>query len=304
MFDLRQLRYFVAVAETLSFTRAAQALHMSQPPLSQQIQALEAGLDVRLFDRTRRRVVLTEPGRLFLVEARKLLAQAETARRVVTDAAAGFAGQLRLAYAVSVSFHPALPDALLRFRQDASRVRLGLREMYTVEQYDALANGDIDVGFLRGAPRTALQAKAFRLDVVDHERLVIALPADHPLAGKAALRMRQLASEAFLAQPRELASTLYDRLMHLCTKAGFQPEVRQIAQQLSSLLSLVAAGLGIALVPASLCAVRLSGVSFVPVDDADAWLLLAVASRAGDPSPALDAFLRTVAASKQTLGLL
>jgi DNA-binding transcriptional LysR family regulator len=303
MFDLRQLRYFVAVADTLSFTRAAQAMHISQPPLSQQIQALEADLGVRLFDRTKRRVALTEPGRLFLVEARKILAQADAARKMVGDAAAGFAGNLRLAYTVSVSFHPALPQTLLRYAQVAPRVRVALSELYTGEQFDALLNGDIDVGFVRSAPRNAIQVKALRVDVVDHERLVLALPSRHPLAGRAKLGMREVADQLFVAQPRLLAATLHDRLMHLCAKAGFQPELSQIVQQVNSLLPLVAAGIGLALVPASLQVVQLAGVSFVPVDDPDAYLMLAVASRASDTSPALETFLDTVRESKASLGL-
>jgi DNA-binding transcriptional LysR family regulator len=303
MFDLRQLRYFVAVADALSFTRAAQALHISQPPLSQQIQALELDLGVRLFDRSKRRVTLTEPGRIFLLEARKLLTQADAARRLVSEASAGYAGQLRLAYAVSVSFHPTLPLTLLRYAQIAPRVRITLSERYTGEQFDDLLNGDIDVGFLRSEPRNAVQAKALRVEVIDHERLLLALPSQHPLAGKASLSMREVANEPFVAQPRLLAATLYDRLMHLCAQAGFQPEIRQVAQQITSLLPLVAAGIGLALVPASLQVVQLAGVSFVPVDNADAYHLLAVASRIDNSSPALETFLATVRESKLTLGL-
>lgn len=287
MFDLRQLRYFVAVAEELSFTRAAQRLHISQPPLSQQIQALEQDLGARLFDRDKRNVALTEPGRILLAQARQILAQADDARREVSQAAAGFTGALRVAYTVSVSFHPALPQALLRYGRHAPQVRVQLFEMYTGPQFAALLAGRLDVGFVRDEPGPDVDARNLRLDVIDREPLLLAMPADHPLAGRSSLRLADVAGEPFVAQPRELAPTLYDRLVQLANKADFHPAIRQHAQQLNGLLALVAAGIGLALVPASMQVVRLAGVSYVPLDDPDAWLLLAMASRADDASPVL-----------------
>ncbi|MEP6899770.1 MAG: LysR family transcriptional regulator [Rhodanobacter sp.] len=295
MFDFRQLRYFVAVAEELSFTRAALRLHLSQPPLSQQIQALEQDLGVRLLERTKRRVALTEPGRVFLEQARQILAKADEARSQVMAAAAGHSGQLRLAYTVSVSFHPALPQALLRYRQIAPNVRLHLSEMNTEPQYAALLAGQIDIGFVRDEPTHLQDARNLRLSVIDREPLLLALPSGHPLAGRSSLRLREVAGDAFVSQPRELASTLYDRLVRLATEVGFQPTISQHAQQINGLLALVAAGLGLALVPASMRAARLAGVSYVALEDSDAYLLLAVASRNDDHSPALQQFLSTVA---------
>lgn len=295
MFDFRQLRYFVAVAEELSFTRAALRLHLSQPPLSQQIQALEQDLGVRLLERTKRHVALTEPGRVFLEQARQILAKAEEARSQVVAAAAGYIGQLRLAYTVSVSFHPALPQALLRFGQIAPNVRLQLSEMYTEPQFAALLAGQIDVGLVRGEPAHMRDARGLRLNVIDREPLLLALPVGHPLAGRSSLRLLEVADDAFVSQPRELGATLYDRLVKLAAKAGFQPSITQHAQQINGLLALVAAGLGLALVPASMRSVRLAGVSYVPLEDSDAHLLLAVACRADDHAPALQQFLSTVA---------
>jgi DNA-binding transcriptional LysR family regulator len=208
MFDFRQLRYFVAVAEELSFTRAALRLHLSQPPLSQQIQSLEQDLGVRLLERTKRHVALTEPGRVFLEQARQILAKADEARSEVTAAAAGYSGQLRLAYTVSVSFHPALPQALLRYGQIAPNVRLKLSEMYTEPQFTALLAGEIDVGFVRDEPVHALDARDLRFDVIDREPLLLALPAGHHLAKRDSLRLAEVAGDAFVSQPRELASTL------------------------------------------------------------------------------------------------
>lgn len=303
MFDLRQLRYFVEVAETLSFTQAAQRLHISQPPLSQQIQSLEADLGVRLLDRNRRRVALTEPGRLFLVEAKAILSRAESARTVVTEAAAGFTGQLRLAYAVSVSFHPALQETLLRFSHAAPGVSLHLGEMLTGAQYDAILSGQIDVGLLRAHPEGVANARQLNVEVIDHEPLVIALPALHRLARRPSVRMQELAGERFVSPPRTQATTLNDRLTLLANKAGFRPNIRQEAQQIPSLLPLVAAGLGVALVPASLQVVHLEGITFVPVDDPEAHLLLAVASRVDNTSPVLESFRRTVREARAKLGL-
>jgi len=295
MFDFRQLRYFVAVAEELSFTRAAIRLHISQPPLSQQIQSLERDLGVRLLERDKRNVALTEPGRVFLAEARQILAKAQEARRHVQAAAAGYSGQLRLAYTVSVSFHPALPQALLRYGQIAPNVRIQLAEMYSEPQFAALLAGEIDVGFVRDEPQHAQDARNLRLTVIDREPLLLALPSGHALAARKSLRLAEVSNDAFITQPREMAATLYDRLVKLAAKAGFQPRIDQHAQQINGLLALVAAGLGLALVPATMRTVRLAGVSYVPLEDADAYLLLAAASRVHDQSPALQKFLATVA---------
>ena len=303
MFDLRQLRYFVAVAEELSFTRAALRLHLSQPPLSQQIQSLEQDLGVRLLERTKRHVALTEPGRVFLEQARQILAKVDEARSEVTAAAAGYSGQLRLAYTVSVSFHPALPQALLRYGQIAPNVRLKLSEMYTEPQFAALLAGEIDIGFVRNEPVHAQDARDLQFSVIDREPLLLALPAGHPLASRSSLHLAEVADDAFVSQPRELAATLYDRLVKLATTAGFQPTIAQHAQQINGLLALVAAGLGLALVPASMRTVQLAGVSYVSLEDSDAYLLLAVASRAGDHSPALQQFLATVADTVVASGL-
>ena len=303
MFDFRQLRYFIAVAEELSFSRAAQRLHLSQPPLSQQIQALERDLGVLLFNRDKRNVALTEPGRVFLEQARQILGKAEEARGQVAEAAAGFTGLLRLAYTVSVTFHPALPHALLQHRRIAPNVRVALSEMYTEPQFAALLTGQIDVGFVRDEPKHEGDREALQLEVIDREPLVLALPAGHRLAGRSSIRLEEVSRESFVVQPRELAATLYDRLVQLAMKADFHPQIRQQAQQINGLLVLVAAGMGLALVPASMRAVGLAGVSYTSLDDPDATMLLAVATRRNDPSPVLAKFLSTVAESKATVGL-
>lgn len=303
MFDFRQLRYFIAVAEELNFTRAAQRLHLSQPPLSQQIQALEQDLGVRLLERDKRNVSLTAPGRMFLDQARQILAMADEARTQVAEAAAGFSGHLKLAYTVSVSFHPALPQTLLRLGQNAPNVRVWLSEMYSEPQFSALRNGQIDVGFVRDVPTHEDDARALRIDVIDREPLVLALPSGHRLAGRQRVELSEVAGDPFVVQPRELAATLYDRLVRLAAKASFHPVIRQHAQQINGLLALVAAGIGLALVPASMQVVKLAGVSYVPLGDPDAYLLLAVASQVDSASPVVQQFLETVSEAKVALGL-
>jgi DNA-binding transcriptional LysR family regulator len=208
-----------------------------------------------------------------------------------------------MAYTVSVSFHPALPQALLRYRQIAPNVLMHLSEMYTEPQYAALLAGQIDVGFVRDEPGHRQDARSLRISVIDREPLLLALPAGHTLANRSSVRLLEVAGDSFVSQPRELASTLYDRLVKLANKAGFQPMIGQHAQQINGLLALVAAGLGLALVPASMRAVRLAGVSYVPLEDSDAYLLLAVASRSDDHSPALLQFLSTVAEAALGQGL-
>lgn len=294
MFDLRQLRYFIAVAEHLSFTEAARRLHLSQPPLSQQIRALEQDLGVRLLDRNKRRVALTEPGRLFLEEARKVLAQVDSARQTALGAAAGHSGRLRLAYPASVAFHPALPQAVLRFSHAAPAVRLELSEMYTDQQYTALTAGEIDAGLVRAPPKDEAVAAELELLVLDHEPLLLALPETHRLARRRRLWLRDVAGDAFVAQPRALSTTLHDTLSRLAARAGFHPAIRQEAQQVTGLLALVAAGIGLALLPASLRAVQLAGVRMLPLADADASQLLAVACRRDPRTPVLRRFLDTV----------
>lgn len=293
MFDLRQLRYFVAVAEELSFTRAAQHLHLSQPPLSQQIKALEQDLGVTLLERNKRNVALTEPGRLFLEQARGILGKADEARKIAVAAAAGKIGSLRLAYTVSVSFHPSLPQTLLRFGQIAPKVHLQLSEMYTEPQFEALLAGRIDVGFVRNQPIHLQDARRLRLKVIDREPLLLALPSGHRLANRRSIDLADVGNDPFVSQPREIAATLHDRLVALAAHAGFQPTIVQHAQQINGLLALVAAGLGLALVPASMRAVRLAGITYMALDDPNACMLLAVASRNEDPAPALQQFLAT-----------
>jgi DNA-binding transcriptional LysR family regulator len=175
--------------------------------------------------------------------------------------------------------------------------------MYSEPQFSAIRNGQIDVGFVRDVPTHEDDARALRIDVIDREPLVLALPSGHRLASRQRVELSEVAGDPFVVQPRELAATLYDRLVRLSAKAGFHPVIRQHAQQINGLLALVAAGIGMALVPASMQVVKLAGVSYVPLGDPDAYLLLAVASQVDSASPVVQQFLETVNQAKAALGL-
>lgn len=300
MFDLRQLRYFVAVAETLNFTEAAQRLHISQPPLSQQIRALEEDMQTRLFERNKRHVALTEPGRLFLQEARGILARANAARDVISEAADGRKGRLRLAYPASLVFHSALPHALLRFSDIAPDVTLDLHEMYSQAQYEALTTGQIDAGLVRAQPKSANIAEQLDSEVIDHEQVLLAMPANHPMANRDRVAMADVAGEAFVTQTRSYSTTFRDALLRMAATNGFHPNIRQEAQQITGVLALVSAGVGMALVPSSLRVVQLPEVRMLELTDTEAEIMLAVTWRKAEPSPVLARFLEAVRAGKET----
>jgi DNA-binding transcriptional LysR family regulator len=264
--DLRQLRHFVAVAEHLHFGRAAQALHLSQPPLSRSIQDLERRMGAMLLARTRRKVELTAEGARFLAEAKRLLAQLEQAMLDVGSMAAGAGGRLRLGF-VSLADFGVLPDKAAR-----PGVALALREMLSPQQAAALAAGELDFGLL-------LPPVTGDLDhlVVQRERFVAALPARHRLARRRGrVAMRELAVEAFVMAPRDIAPGLHDIVAQLAARAGFSPRIAQEAIQMQTVVSLVSSGLGVAVVPSSVAQLGRRGVVYREIADAhprlDLWL--------------------------------
>ena len=234
--ELWQLRYFVAVAERLHFGRAAQALHISQPPLSRAIRSLEARVGVALFARSRRRVELTAEGRRLLEEARRTLAQLERTTLELRGMASGEHGRLRIGF-VSLADYGVLPGLLKAFKSARPRVALALREMLSPEQASALAAGELDFGLL--LPPVA-GAEGLEHFVVQTERLVVALPARHPLArGRRRLAMRELAGEPVVMIPREIAPGLYDMVSALAARAGIALNIAQEAIQMQTVVSLV-----------------------------------------------------------------
>jgi DNA-binding transcriptional LysR family regulator len=282
--ELRHLRYFVAVAEERHFGRAARRLRIAQPPLSRQIQALEAELDLALFDRSRRRVELTPAGVTLLEHARRVFAALDAGIREARRAALGETGRIAIGYPSSVAFS-GLPELLLAFRARSPGVVLSLREMPPQDQMDALKRRELDVGLIRGP----ISDSDLSWRCVRSEPLVVAMPESHPLAAKKRIALELLAKEPFVTFPRARGAAFFDSLMRLCHDAGFTPNVVQEAPQLD-IVSLVAAGFGVAIMPSSVQNQRRPGVVFRPIIGAPKTSLL-VAWRPDDTSPVLRDFL-------------
>jgi DNA-binding transcriptional LysR family regulator len=288
--ELRQLRYFLAVAENLHFTRAAERLRVAQPPLSRQIRRLEDELGVQLFRRTRRRVELTQAGALLVPEATKILKQAEHTARVAQGAMRGEIGLLHIGATSSLPFTDLLPKVLSAYRKMFPDVQLVLRELNTKQQLDALHAGDIDLGFVR-LPVRILPSR-IAVQTVRTEPVVAVLPKGHRLAAARRLDLRLLAEETFIMYPYELGGGLHDLLIRLFNEAGFVPRVQQEATTVPTAVSLAAAGLGIALVPQSIRAVQIPGVVYKPLASPAAKAEIAIAHRLNDRSPAVLAFAK------------
>ncbi len=262
--ELRHLRYFLAVAEEANFTRAAARLGIGQPPLSQQIQALERELGTPLFRRTHAGAELTEAGEAFLVEVRRVLADVERAADTARRIARGEAGRLRLGFTASAAFNPRVPRLIRDFRRQWPLVQLVLEETNTAGLLDALRNGRLDAAFIRYTP-SALPAGLDLMRFPD-EPMLIAVPAAHPLAQHASAPLRALAGEPFILFPRSFGSSLYDEILSVCRESGFSLQITQEAPQMSSIVNLVAAELGVSVVPASTAQMQLPGVRYVSIE--------------------------------------
>ncbi len=284
--ELRQLRYFVAVAEELHFRRAAARLHISQPPLSQQIHALESEMGTQLLARTRRRVELTPAGEAFLRDARALLAELDGAVATAQRIGAGQTGRLRINF-VGSALLSIVPGAVQRFRAARPSVEVEIRERPTVDQIRAVASGVVDVGLVR-PPVDDLDELTSEL--VLRERMVAALPSGHPLAARGRVPLRRLAAEPLVLFPRGQAPGFHDLLIGSLSATGTTPIVAQYAPEMTTIIGLVAAGIGLTLVPASVARLALDGVTYRPVPGAPVSELLAIA-RAGDDAPLVRAFI-------------
>src|SRR5580765_7119931 len=285
--DLWQLRYFTAVAEHLHFGHAAQALHISQPPLSRAIRALEDELGVSLFARTRR-VELTAAGTRLLDDTRRLVSQLERMVQEVRAMASGERGRLRIGF-VSLADYGVLPDLLRSYKATHPQVQLALREMLSPEQALALAAGDLDFGLL--LPPVSGAARLEHI-VVQRERFVLALPAKHRLAAaKGKVSLRELAGEPFVTIPREIAPRLYDIGTQLAAQAGISLNVAQEAIQMQTVVSLVSSGLGAAVVPASVANLGRRGVVYRPLSDRHPTLELWLAWQQGAAGAAATEFI-------------
>jgi DNA-binding transcriptional LysR family regulator len=283
------LRYFVTVAEELHFGRAAMRLQIAQPALSQQIRKLEQELGVELFHRERgKRIVLTEPGAVLLDEGRSVMRRASDAILSTQSAARGEIGSLRVGFAPS-SAVSVLPLCVRMFRHRRPQVRLELHEMLSDEMAKALRAGDFDVGLVR-APT---DASGLVLEVIAEEPLFVALPSGHRLAGRRSVSIRELADEPLVASSRIGASGWHEDVFSLYRRRGITPNIVQEISTIQAQLGLVAAGVGVALVPRSVRELQFAGISMRPVTDAPLLKLL-VARREGKPPATLEQFIDCV----------
>jgi DNA-binding transcriptional LysR family regulator len=287
--ELRHLKYFVAVAEELHFGRAAKRLHIAQPPLSQQIMNLEDELGVKLFDRTRRTIQMTDAGIYFLKEAQQVLSHveqaAETARRIFR----GQAGRLIVGFVGSV-VHTVLPEGLRLFRERFPDVELVLQELNTTEQRQSLHAKRIDVGFLYPDAQDSMLAS----QMLTQAPLMVVLPKKHALSGRKSLHMRELAQEPFIANTRSSEPVVRDAFISLCHSAGFSPRIEQEAGHVQTVLGLVASGLGVCLLPDFIKNIRRPGVKYIPLAGSPPTVKLAVVWRSDNSSILVKSFVTVI----------
>ncbi|MDZ7870932.1 MAG: LysR substrate-binding domain-containing protein [Rheinheimera sp.] len=306
MIELRQLRYFIAVAEELHFTRAAQRLCIGQPPLSYAIAQLEAEVGALLFARTKRSVQLTEAGKLLLADARKILALTGAAALSVKAAASGHAGELRIGFTSSTPLTPLFSALINIYRRQFPAVTLTLLEMSTQHQLAALQQQTLDLAFVRpqfGAEQGAVEhaaADALQYLTLRTDPLVVVLPEQHPLATKPQLCVADLATQGFIMYPPQAGTSIYRQLHALCLQAGFTPETVQQAAEASTIIGLVAAGVGISVLPACFDRIQLAGVCYRQLADEMAVTRLLLAYQASEREPQKQLLINQFVALTQT----
>ncbi|GHH54002.1 MULTISPECIES: LysR family transcriptional regulator [Gammaproteobacteria] len=276
--ELRHLRYFLAVAEEGNFTRAAARVGIAQPPLSQQIQALEKELGTPLFRRTHQGAELNEAGEAFLLDVRRVLADVDAAVESVQRAARGERGRLRLGFTASAAFNPVVPKLIRHFQRAWPQVTIVLLETNTVGLLKAMESGQLDAAFIRPSSLTPVGLNLLHFP---DEPMKIALPAAHRLAGRARLPLSALAGEPFILFPRSFGPSLYDEIAQACRLAGFTLQVSQEAPQMASICNLVAAELGVSVVPQAMTHVQLPGVRYIDIQGHVPLARLALASLPG-----------------------
>lgn len=297
--ELRRLHAFIAIAEEGHITRAAERLGMQQPPLTRLLQSLEAELGVQLMERLPRGVRPTTAGLALLDEARAVLARAEDVAQVVQRAARGEQGRLAVGFTSSASLHPFVSNVLRGFREALPGVTVALEEAGTGELMDALLHERLDAAFVR-SPLSGMPTLQSELILI--EPMLLAMPLHHPLSlpNELPLALADLADEAFVLYRRRAGQGLYDVILAACRAAGFSPLVVQEAPRLTSTLSLVAAGLGVSIVPASMQRLRGDGVAYRPLRDCPGLTApLYLATRVGDQSSVLRRFRERVLQAAQ-----
>ena len=288
--DLRRLRYFVVVAEEQNFSRAAERLNMAQPPLSEQIKRLEEAIGTKLFDRSSRGASLTEAGKVLLPEARRLLVQVDQTTRMVRRAGNGEVGRLMLGFVPSAS-NSVVPPILSNFRERYPDVQLYLQEMNPDGLVDGLHEGRLDISFLY----LPFQDAALSVESVSREPLVVALPETHRLAEEEEVDLSDLARQPFVLPARWRMPGLLWQVMTACREAGFEPEaVQKEVWLMQTIVGLVAGGIGVALVPASLRNLPRAGVAYKTIRGLSPTVEMGAIWRRDDRNPVVRSFLSVV----------
>lgn len=283
--ELRHLRYFLAVADELHFGRAAERVRVAQPAVSQQIQRLEAAIGTRLFERTRREVSLTPAGLALRGFAQRAVDDVELGTRAAQRAAAGEIGHLTIGF-LEAAAGTIVPQAVRRFRADRPDVDLTLRELGVAPQIEGLQSGRLDIGFLR----PPIEADDLVLERLLDDDLAAAVPSGHPIAGRGSVTVRTIVGEPLVMLSREVVPGLYDQVLAISQEAGGAADIAQEATSIQAVLGLVAAGLGIAVLPASVRQLSRTGIEFVAIRPRHRSTLY-IATRRDDRSPLLAAFI-------------
>ena len=286
--ELRHIRYFLAVADERHFTRAAGKLGIGQPPLSLQIKDLEREVGAALFHRVAHGAELTEAGKAFLDGVREMPHLAERATMAARRAARGETGSLRVGFTASAVFNVVVPSAIRAFRRAYPDIYLTLQEDHTTQLVAGLREGTLDAVFLRPDTSGSGELQFRRLS---DEPMVVAVPKRHPAAAREEIDLAILKDDPFLLFPREIGPTLYDTIVEACRNAGFEPKISQLAPQLASIVNLVAAELGVTIVPASMMQVRVMGVAYRQITGQSPTAQLALAYRRGETSPVVRNFI-------------
>ncbi len=290
MLDLRKLRYFLTVAEELHFGRAAIRLHLAQPPLTRQISALETELGFKLFDRTSRTVSLTAQGRSFLPYARGVLEQVELAQVIAGKLAAGTAGQLTLGYVSSIALSDLFSQAIQAFALRFPDVQLTLVECASGSLGAQVADGRLDIGLSRLLP----QDQAVQVLSLGEERLVAAVSSESPLARQASVNLAQLSAYPLILFPADYGSGLNQSIEQLYRHHGQPLRPGPTGRQITSIIALVAAGQGVALVPACTQSLMNKGVTYRPLAEVDACAQLLVLTRKQEHNLLIQAFMNVI----------
>jgi DNA-binding transcriptional LysR family regulator len=284
--ELRHLHYFRTVAEELHFGRAAERLHIAQPPLSQQIRQLEQEIEFQLFFRNNRNVALTPAGAAFLAEVNRIFQQLDRAIEIGKKTSRGELGQIAIGFVGSATYN-ILPIVLREFRDRYPQVHIDLHELTTDLQLTWLQADKIDVGLIR----PPIKASNLLWETVFSESLVVVLPATHCLANTTAIDLQSIANDPFILFPPSLAPGLYQQIIALCETAGFTPQIVQEGIQMQTIISLVSAAMGVSILPASIQQVQRQGVVYKPLQTGSPQVSIAIAWRSSDISPTVQRFL-------------